>query len=174
MNDNDILIYIDSGCEINKYGLKRLIDYIKIVNNSETGILTFHLNDLTNIKWCKMDVIKELDASEYIDNGQILTGLYIIRKCKHSLNIIEKWYNTMCNYHMIDDSPSIEKNGLMFSEHRHDQSVFSLLCYKMGAVILPDETFYHPNWILGINSPIWAVRNRSPISYVSSILGKFG
>lgn len=32
MNDNDILIYADSGCELNVNGLPRLVEYINAVN----------------------------------------------------------------------------------------------------------------------------------------------
>ena len=37
------------------------------------------------------------------------------------------YYCIATNYHFIDDSPSILKNDNSFSEHRHDQSIFSLL-----------------------------------------------
>lgn len=173
MNENDILFYVDSGCELNPLAISRLIDYIKIVNKSDNGILTFHLGDLTNKQWCKMDAIELLEGNEYMDNGQILATMYVIRKCPKTMDFVEKWYDTVCNYHNINDVPSVIPNHVSFNEHRHDQSIFSLLCYKLGAEILPDETFYHPNWIMGINSPVWAVRNKSDISYVTHFLGKY-
>ena len=37
------------------------------------------------------------------------------------------WYSIACNYHFVDDSPSIHPNDPSFREHRHDQSIFSLL-----------------------------------------------
>ena len=37
---------------------------------------------------------------------------------------------------LIDDSPSIEKNSKEFIEHRHDQSVFSILCKINGIFCL--------------------------------------
>ena len=40
------------------------------------------------------------------------------------------WYEICCDYHMIDDSLSIHKELESFIEHRHDQSVFSLLSKK--------------------------------------------
>ncbi len=45
-------------------------------------------------------------------------------------SIIDFWYNIGCNYHMIDDSPSIKENYNNFIEHRHDQAIFSLLLKK--------------------------------------------
>ena len=44
--------------------------------------------------------------------------------------LVNEWYNICCNYHMIDDTPSIELNLPGNIEHRHDQSVFSLLTKK--------------------------------------------
>ena len=39
-------------------------------------------------------------------------------------------YNYACTYHNIDDTPSIIPNYPNFKEHRHDQSIFSLLTKK--------------------------------------------
>ena len=43
------------------------------------------------------------------------------------MNFIKDWYNLGCKYHLIDDSISKEKNSREFKDHRHDQSIFSLL-----------------------------------------------
>jgi len=45
INDNDILIYCDAGCQINKNGIARLHEYVDMLNsNAENyGILSFQL-----------------------------------------------------------------------------------------------------------------------------------
>jgi hypothetical protein len=43
------------------------------------------------------------------------------------MNFIKDWYKLACNYHLIDDSLSKEENHQYFKDHRHDQSIFSLL-----------------------------------------------
>ena len=49
---------------------------------------------------------------------------------KETVDLVNEWYNISCNYHMIDDTPSIIPNVGSFKEHRHDQSIFSLLTKK--------------------------------------------
>jgi len=42
--------------------------------------------------------------------------------------MIREWSRISKIINLIDDSPSIIKNSNNFIEHRHDQSIFSLLC----------------------------------------------
>ena len=44
INDGDILIYIDSGCTLNNKGKKRFFEYVDILNNSNTGLLSFQMD----------------------------------------------------------------------------------------------------------------------------------
>lgn len=41
MQDGDILIYADAGCDYNSKGVDRLNEYIQIVKTHESGILVF-------------------------------------------------------------------------------------------------------------------------------------
>ena len=43
------------------------------------------------------------------------------------------------NYHLIDDSPSIEANFSCFKENRHDQSIFSILSKLYNFHVLDDN-----------------------------------
>ena len=51
--------------------------------------------------------------------------------CDKTRTLVNRWYELCCNYHLIDDSPSIAPNLPEFIEHRHDQAIFSLLTKKM-------------------------------------------
>jgi hypothetical protein len=46
------------------------------------------------------------------------------------MNFVNEWYILGCNYHLIDDTNSITDNDSEFVDHRHDQSIFSLLIKK--------------------------------------------
>lgn len=160
MNEGDIIIYTDAGCEWNIKGLKRLNEYINIVNNSESGILSFQLSQIEKM-WSKMDLIKELNSYDKLNTRQILSGIFFLQKNERTPVFLQEWYNLMCNYHLIDDSPSILPNYDSFVEHRHDQSCFSLLCKKYNSTILNDETYFWP-WNVKesyIDYPILAARN---------------
>ena len=43
INEGDVLIYLDAGCDLNLDGKQRFKEYIEIVKNSENGILSFEL-----------------------------------------------------------------------------------------------------------------------------------
>jgi hypothetical protein len=136
INDGDILCYCDVGCELNIEGKKRMNEYIDIVRNSDSGILSFSMPGLFEKAWCKMDLIHHLDCYEQMDCDQMLGGVFFITKTTKNLDLITKWYETCCDYHFIDDSQSILPNHESFCEHRHDQSVFSLLRNKFGTETL--------------------------------------
>ena len=89
--------------------------------------------------------------------------MIFLKKTDINIKLVSEWYNLMIsqNYHLIDDSPSIISNDITFVEHRHDQSCFSLLMKKYNRFVIPDETYFHPNWNNGINYPIWAIRNKT-------------
>ena len=157
MNENDILVYADSGCTLNQKGIDRLNEYIDIVNKSEFGILTFKLTHLVKT-WTKMDLIKHFDAEKYLDTQQLVAGIFVLRKCDHVVNIFDIYFNTSCNYQFLNDNPSNLKNDETFIEHRHDQSIFSLIIKKYGGEMIEDETWFGGSW--DTKYPIWATRIR--------------
>ncbi len=161
MNENDILVYCDSGCHLNPNGLLRLIEYFKMVNTSDLGNISFQMENNLENTWTKMDTITELDGIDVMNSGQLIATSFILKKCNHTIDLVNKWYNFCCNYHLIDDTPSINKNHSNFKDHRHDQSIFSIIRKKYGTIILNDETYFI-NWQKdGIKFPIWAIRYRN-------------
>ena len=159
MENNDILVYVDAGCTLNKNGNKRLLEYFDIVINSNLAILSFEL-EYDEKSYTKMDILQELNAFELMDTKQLVGGIFIIRKCERTVNLVKEWYKLCSNYHLISDEPSKIPNEPEFIENRHDQSIFSLLRKKRGTEILSDETYFYPDWeFYGKNYPIWAYRN---------------
>jgi len=138
LNDNDILIYSDSGSTIpnRKSTINKLNKYVDIVKNSDKGILAFR-NPHIESKWTKGDVFKHfncLDNKDIYNTRQFSGGrLQIIKKCEYSLKIYKLWWDTAKNYpNLFDDSTSITKKCNNFTENRHDQSVFSVICKTNG------------------------------------------
>lgn len=147
MEENDILVYADAGCTFNHDGIPRLHEYFDMVRNSDYGILSFNLSHLQKT-FTKMDLFDFLEMNDetYKQFTILMATIFIIKKCPHSVELVKKWYDVMSNhYHLIDDSPSILPNDVDYVEHRHDQSVFSLLLYKYGSIIIDDETWF-PNF----------------------------
>ena len=128
LKDGDIVLYLDCGCEIDvneKSYLNEMIDIVKTDNI--IGTLT-----LADKDWNKMDLILKLDMNDIdvLKTPQHQAGALMFLVCDTTRNIVNEWYNIGCDYHNIDDSPSISKNLDCFRQHRHDQSIFSLLTKK--------------------------------------------
>ena len=158
MEDNDVLVYADAGCVLNIQGKPRLLEYIQLANH-DSGIVSFQMSHLEQ-EWTKMDVIIELNGQDVLSTGQISATSFIIRKCANSIKCVDFWYNICCKYNLINDSPSTIPNHPSFREHRHDQSIWSIIHKKYGCVLLSDETWYSNFQNNGINFPIWAMRKR--------------
>lgn len=128
MKDNDILLYLDCGCEINykeKIHLSNLFEIVK----SDYIIGTPASNEK---HYNKMDILVYLNMldEKHLITPQRQSGIILFLVCDKTRQLVNEWYEISLNYHMIDDSPSIHKNFDCFIEHRHDQSVFSLLTKK--------------------------------------------
>lgn len=132
MNDGDILLYLDAGLEIDFRKKKLLNEKFEIVKKDYiigTNVLKRFGPEK---KWCKMDLILHLDMlnNKYLNTQQRQGGTVLIMVCEKTRKFIDEWYDIACNYHLLNDSPSNKKNLKCFKQHRHDQSIFSLLTKK--------------------------------------------
>ena len=143
MNDGDVVVFADAGCTINHgpQAKKRMADYIAMVKKSNHGILSFQIEQLEK-HWTKNDLLLALKANGKIKNsGQLLGGVWALKKNHRTVAVVQEWMRVAeSDYHLIDDSPSRTKNEVGFVEHRHDQSIFSILRKIHGTEILPNET----------------------------------
>ena len=148
MQDGDILVYADCGCEIDirkKHMIHNLFEIVK--NDYIIGSFI-----CVEREFNKMDLLLKLDMlkDEYLNTQQRQASSVIFFVCEKTRKFVEEWYNIGCDYHYIDDTPSINKNLDCFIEHRHDQSIFSLLSKKYNIY-----SSVSLNYIIDIN------RNRS-------------
>ena len=130
MKDGDILLYLDCGCEIDINKKQKLINVFNEmkVNNLD---LMCSSSGFTEKFWNKMDfninMLNNFSNMKYLYTKQNQAGCISLLINDKTRNFINQWYELGCDYHNIDDSPSIIKNCRFFREHRHDQSIFSLL-----------------------------------------------
>jgi hypothetical protein len=129
LKDGDILLYLDCGCELDLSEKKYLLEYIEIVKKDK---IMFCDTKCIEQMWNKQDLIELLNMNnkEYLTSSQNEAGALLIFVCDETRKFVEEWYTIACDYHNIDDSPSIIPNCKEFKEHRHDQSIFSLLTKK--------------------------------------------
>lgn len=137
LDDNDYLIYMDSGANL----ISDPSNYLELID--EKGILAFSMVQKTS-KWTKGDCFYFLDKELKFKDTNQLQGTYIFfKKNKYSLNFVKMWLNYCTNENLITDLPNIYMNNLSdFIDHRHDQSIFSLLAYKENILNIPQIDQY--------------------------------
>lgn len=69
IDENDILVYADAGCVINKENPSEFNEHIKLAK--EYGSVSFQMNQFKESDWNKGDLINHLDAWDHIHTGQI-------------------------------------------------------------------------------------------------------
>jgi hypothetical protein len=128
MEDDDILLYLDCGCELGVDKKTKLLECINIVKTDKIVGTTICVEREYN----KMDLLVKLNMVDYnyLNTPQRQAGAILFSVCRETRNFVNEWYILSCDYHNIDDTPSKEKNLDDFIEHRHDQSIFSLLTKK--------------------------------------------
>jgi hypothetical protein len=131
--DNDLLLYCDAGCEIDlrdKEKINQVFEKTKtdLIVGSEVGP-EWGCEEM----WCKKDLCYFLgigNSDPILRTPQRQACALCILKCRKTLQLVDEWYQLACRYHLLDDSPSNLPNSSNFREHRHDQSIFSLLTKK--------------------------------------------
>lgn len=165
MQYGDALLYCDAGCHLNIAGKPRLVQYFELLESND--IIAFD-QDTIEEQYTKEDLFRyfkiEIDNSAIRKSRQVLGGIFFIRKTEQIEQLVEQWYE-VCRYHynLITDSPSTSANSTSFIEHRHDQSVFSILAKMNGFSHLNiDETYArNGDWASMSQYPIWAVRDKT-------------
>ena len=100
---------------------------------AQGGILLFDNLKFLNDQWTKMDCFQGLDCMgpEYFQGEQVSAGIQLYQKNGRSLAFVEETLHYCKQYQLISDSPNISaENFPRFREHRHDQSILSLLAIK--------------------------------------------
>jgi hypothetical protein len=172
-----ILLYLDSGCELNINGKNKLLDFFNIVKSKK---LIGTIASSTDYNFTKMDLIKYMqmeNSFSLLQMPHIQAGIMMLLKCDETSKLINEWYEiATSNHHFINDDKSLENNFDGFIEHRHDQSIFSLLVKKYGLLNFDlGETCWGcgieaaNNYRAALYYPIWSCRNRTGNSIVDII-----
>lgn len=140
INYGDILMYSDSGCHF----INSMNPIFERLENSNNNLLCFNLAQIEK-DWNKRDCFINLncDLPEYTDTKQIMGTFLLCKKNDFVFYIINEWQKYTSDFHMIADetiSPSKAPNYPSFKEHRHDQSLLSLICKKNKVSMMEDIT----------------------------------
>ena len=141
MQEGELLVYLDAGSTIDPDCGWRVAEYLELLTNEPTGVVGFQLHHVEE-SWTKADLaayLRALSNSAIMTSGQILATCVLIRNCRSSRELVQRWLETATvdNYRFVDDSPSRLPDAPSFQEHRHDQSILSLLLKQANVAVMP-------------------------------------
>lgn len=164
LDENDLLIYADAGCEYDPSGDRHLRELAGLV---EFDVFAVVLEDEHSTRrWTNRECLFMLDkTNRFIDMPQISATFVVLRNSQKTRSLARVWYEHCIadEYHLVKDLyPSNE--DLMFEEHRHDQAIFSLLVrdYMLNKALII-RLLEVENVSLHSGFPIRGVRNKTPI-----------
>lgn len=163
IKDDEYLVYVDSGCTINKYGKDRLQDYINMINNSDDKIISFQMCHLEKHYTTNQifDTFGVKSDNYILESGQYVGGILIMQKTKKVINIFTKCLESVRKDHNLitDKYNSYQSN--YFKDNRHDQSILSVVRKIDGSIVIEDETYIkNTTSFTTVNVPFLATRKR--------------
>lgn len=133
MDKNSLLLYIDADLElIDNTNLQNLLIKLNSLDALYFYIGEYNKKNYTQGRWTKMDTFIGLDQnnSEQHNNYQIMSGLQFYRKTNNIIQLLTEVLNYCKNFDLISDHPSTVPNLKGFQQHRHDQSILSIIVHK--------------------------------------------
>ena len=126
LNVGDYLFYSDAGA----YFVRPADPLFDLIDICKQDVIPFELQCLER-QYTKRDafILMNCDQPEFYDTKQRLATFSVWKKSDFSMNFIDQWLSYACDERLITDIDNTcgYPNYDGFIEHRHDQSIFSLL-----------------------------------------------
>ena len=172
--EGGFLLYVDVGCHVlpnQEAGIQR---YLRMLEQTPSGILCSAMTQHLESQWTKKSLLVFLgvaDKPQITQTPQHAATAIFFRKGAGAQEFVKRWLD-ICVMHpdLIDDSPSPVAEDPTFIEHRHDQSVFSLLSKLEGVATFDSvELLQWDNSSAQLSGsfPIEARRDRYPESLLT-------
>lgn len=145
INQGDFLIYSDASIEI----INDLEILLKLCLDNN-GLTLFRTCGRKNGEYTKRDCFyyMDCDKEEFHKANQIMGGFMILQKTNFTQELIREWLYYCQDAKIISDEKNIcgLPNLNNFIDHRHDQSVLSLLAKKYNINLYRDPSQWGNNW----------------------------
>jgi hypothetical protein len=129
LQDGDLLMYADAASHF----VQSANVLLGLPATYKQDVIPFAL-DLPEGAWTKRDAFIYMNADEmgFQETHQFLASFIVIRKSDFSMRFMKEYLEYCCNPKILTDVDNVYglPNYPGFTAHRHDQSVFSLLCKK--------------------------------------------
>ncbi len=138
-NNGDIIFYSDSGAKFIKL-IEPILKKIEVANN---GVAVFEMSGHhKENEYCRKQVAQEVVGCDenIISSDQNMASFVGVRNCPEAVDIIYQWLSLCQKEHLIIDLPPQEDEFPMFKEHRHDQTLLSLLSKKLNLDTITDPS----------------------------------
>ena len=148
MSDGDWLMYTDSGMLFVRNPWEWILSAETEIG--EKGIATFGTHS-KNKQYTKRDafVLMGMDIPAYTEEAHRMASVFVCKKTPFSKSFVEEWLHYATDCRIISDMPNTQHlpNYPEFKDHRHDQSIMSLLGIKHNTFIFNDDIthFSNPN-----------------------------
>ncbi|CAF1097901.1 unnamed protein product [Adineta ricciae] len=136
--EGDIIVYSDALVNFvaNISHLTRLTD--------RQDIVLFELTGLQEKVWAKRDtfILMNADEPRYTDTWGNLASYLVIKKSFISMTFVSEWLTYAQDTRAITDDNNVlgQKNYREFRDHRHDQTIMSILSKKWNITAYPDPS----------------------------------
>ena len=152
--DDDIFMYSDAGNSI----ISDISILYDLCNEDEKGIILFDNSDgnptgrlWPNSQWTKTDCFNMMGLTDdkYLHGNQVNASYIVFKKTDFSVSFFDEFYKWCTNYHVISDAANITGDHINneerlvnsdFRDHRHDQSILSLMSIKYNITIDRDPS----------------------------------
>jgi hypothetical protein len=140
MGPDDFLFYSDSGARFIR-PIRELIDCI--ITRDDRGLIVFDLLHMEKV-WTKRDafILMDCDNPKYSESSQRLASFSLWKKTKFTTEFIDEYLFYAQDERILTDLENRcgYANYPEFKDHRHDQSIFSLLTKKYGLAAFRDPS----------------------------------
>lgn len=170
VDENDQIFYIDVGCTLNLNGVKRLREYIDLIDMHGSIGMQLRGIELKEKYWTKRDTFNRVDPGEkHWETNHICGTFFAFKNNSFNRKIVTELKN-LCvekKYYYIDKR---NDEGFVLNPdlktHRGEQSLLSCTMKKYNMYYIDDETYWEPNWnLFGKDYPIWATRSIPKLRY---------
>jgi hypothetical protein len=135
--EDDIVVWSDCGTVVVPHRATTVCQWYEMLTEGGKDILITSTG-LLEEEWSKMDAIASVfpgASAESLDavfarcktRNQLAGSLLFLKNTKATRDLVKEWRQMLQIYSLVDDSPSSAPNSHRFREHRHDQSILSLL-----------------------------------------------
>lgn len=144
MEEEDFLFYCDAGA----YYVNSISHLVNFMKKNKIELLTFEL-PLIEKQWTKEEtfISMECNKKKYRESNQILATYFLVKKSNKTFKFFQEFLNYAENEELLTDILKKDlKRDNQFIDHRHDQSIFSLLCKKHNIKPFRDPSQYGEFW----------------------------